>query len=963
MRGWATFLLTSSLWSQTPLLDGFSHAEGLANDAVRCIASDARGFLWFGTGDGLSRSDGRRFSNYGFDQGLRVAQIDALATGPDRRLALGMHGPWLAVYDPTATPVLTSTRLRGDDLGLNVCAICAGNAGEWWFTSETGLFRASVGADGAASALRVVEDDRKRWYGTLARSSRSEIVYFNTRETVVVGDDGVARFPRGEADAIGNVWSALELGPGRWLVLEDRRLVELQLQPAGSTQHPVQLDVDARFTCLCSNGRGGYWLGTTAGLRELEAEASGGIRESMRILDGEWIRALALDRAGNLWIAGNTRGLQRRSGLPFTAIGLPAAAEAGMPVLLRATPRGLFGVCDRGVLVRAQDDRMVSVSLERELRSRVAASRSVMDGVGRLWLAERDALLVIRTEGPAPGAVERRFPLRVDSFACDSRGRVLGRAIGGAAFVVDPAADPAAEPQVLALPQDAPDGDVVWIDDESGVWIDAAPGLVRATPAGCVGLVDAAGAAISATRVVEDPRGRMWLIDTQRAEVRRVHSRHGNRLESDRFDLAGALPVGALVRAAADARGHLWIAGASGLLELDPDSGGMRRLQWPYRVIAGYVNSLAIASDGKVWIASGAGVFRFDPSAWRPEPEPTLFVDELSIAGVPVRLPDGGTDVIPDLVVPANTPAIELHFVAPNLGGDALRLQHRLRPIDSGFSQPTPLGSLRLAGLAGGDYQLDVRATTAGSVGAGPELSIAISVLRPFWRSPLFLSMAALTLAVAALGFHRIRVRRLLALERIRRRIAMDLHDDLGSGLAQVAVLSEAAKRRVEAERVGALDGIAQVARRLRASLGDIVWAVDPARDTVPELVHRLRDLAVSLFPPDAVHMRFHAPADAAVASVRMKPDRRRNLFLLAKEAFTNCARHAHATTVTIEIEVDQRVLRLRVTDDGVGFAAPAGGSGRGLGSMQARAAELGGSLRIDSAPGRGTVVALEAPL
>lgn len=963
MRRWISLLLTSSLWSQSALLDGFSHAEGLANDAVRCIASDARGFLWFGTGDGLSRSDGRRFTSYGFDSGLLAAQIDAIATSSDGRLALGMHGPWLALYDPTATPVLHSTRLQGDDLGSNVCAICAGNAREWWFATETGLFRTIEG--GAAAALRVVEDDRQRWYGTLARSSRGEIAYFNTRETAVVGRDGLERFPRGDARLSGNVWSALECAPGRWLVLEDRRLVELQLHPAQSTPHALSLDADVRFTCLCSDGHDGYWLGTTAGLRKLEVDASGGIHESMRILDGEWIRALELDRAGNLWIAGNTRGLLRRSGLPFTAIGLPDAAESGMPVLLRATPRGLFGVCDRGELVRALDDRMVPVALAPQLRSKVAASRSAIDGVGRLWVAESDSLLVIGTEDTAPGKgrLERRFEIRVDSFAGDSRGRVLGRAVDGAAFVVDPVAGPASEPQILALPREAPRGAVVWCDDERGVWIATALGLVRATASGCEALVDVTGAPITAASVVEDPRGGLWLIDTPRAEIDRVRERHGSRVESHRFDLAGVLPVGALVRAIGDARGHLWIAGASGMIELDPDGGRMRRLQWPYRVVAGHVNSLAIAADGNVWIASGAGVFRFDPSAWRPGPRPTLFVDELSIAGVPVRLPDGGTDNIPDLVVPSSTSAIALHFVAPDLAGDALRIQHRLRPIDTGFSPPEPVGGLRLAGLAGGDYQLEVRATTADSIDVGPQLRITISVLRPFWRTPLFVSIAVLAIALSAFGFHRMRVRRLLALERIRRRIAMDLHDDLGSGLAQVAVLSEAAKRQVEGERVGALDGIAQVARSLRASLGDIVWAVDPARDTVPELVHRLRDLAVTLFPQDSVRMRFRAPADAAVASMRMKPDRRRNLFLLAKEAFTNCARHAHATTVAIEIEVDQRVLRLRVADDGVGFDVPAGGSGRGLSSMEARSAELGGSLRIDSARGRGTVVVLEAPL
>jgi signal transduction histidine kinase len=221
----------------------------------------------------------------------------------------------------------------------------------------------------------------------------------------------------------------------------------------------------------------------------------------------------------------------------------------------------------------------------------------------------------------------------------------------------------------------------------------------------------------------------------------------------------------------------------------------------------------------------------------------------------------------------------------------------------------------------------------------------------------------ALALGGGAYGLHAVRVRRLIGLERIRRQIATDLHDDVGSGLVQIAVMSEVAKRHAGLEAGGVLDEVAELARALRDSMSDIVWSVDPRRDRLSDLVRRLRQVTFGLFEAGKVDVSFDAPADEVLGRIELSPDRRRHLFLAAKEALTNAAKHAAAKRVGVDVQIARSRLRLQVVDDGCGFDVTAPTDGQGVASLRRRAEALGGRLEVKSAPGRGTTLRLDVPL
>jgi len=215
------------------------------------------------------------------------------------------------------------------------------------------------------------------------------------------------------------------------------------------------------------------------------------------------------------------------------------------------------------------------------------------------------------------------------------------------------------------------------------------------------------------------------------------------------------------------------------------------------------------------------------------------------------------------------------------------------------------------------------------------------------------------------------RLARLLEAERLRTRIATDLHDELGSGLSRISILSEVVQRGLtpDSRRQSLrLEEIGRSARDLLEATSDMVWSIDPRRDDLADLLSRLRRFGSELFESAGVRWRLDAPQGAA--EIRLGTDQRRHLLLILKEALNNAMRHGRPNAVSVEIEVKNgRRLHAQVRDDGCGFdlkelaERTSSGLGYGLASMVERADSLDGQLSIESEPGEGTRISLTIPL
>jgi len=265
--------------------------------------------------------------------------------------------------------------------------------------------------------------------------------------------------------------------------------------------------------------------------------------------------------------------------------------------------------------------------------------------------------------------------------------------------------------------------------------------------------------------------------------------------------------------------------------------------------------------------------------------------------------------------------------------------------------------------MAPGGYRLLVQAVNAAGVSGTPAV-VAFEVEKPFYLQWWFELAALAVISLSAYGLHTARVRQIVALQKVRSRIALDLHDDIGASLSQIAILSELSLKRLESKHPAAepLERIAEASREVVDSISDIVWAINPKRDRLADLLHRIRRFANDVLTGLQIGVRFRLPSEAQ-DDLHLEPDTRREIYLICKEGINNIARHSNCTEVQVEVRVEGGEFLLRLSDNGSGFTGNAPVHGNGLESMQQRARNIGGTLEFTREESPGTTLVLKAPL
>jgi signal transduction histidine kinase/TolA-binding protein len=205
-------------------------------------------------------------------------------------------------------------------------------------------------------------------------------------------------------------------------------------------------------------------------------------------------------------------------------------------------------------------------------------------------------------------------------------------------------------------------------------------------------------------------------------------------------------------------------------------------------------------------------------------------------------------------------------------------------------------------------------------------------------------------------------------MEAVRARISRDLHDDMGSTLQSISVMSEVARMKSASggshESIPFLEKIGSASREMVDKMNDIVWAVSPQNDNFENIILHMRAFGGELLSGKNIALDFKS--DSGLNNIMLSMEKRKSFFLIYKEALNNAYKYSGAKNVTVEITKTNHLLTLIVKDDGIGFNMNENRlktGGNGLKNMHARAAELNGTLSMTSAPGQGTMLRLTVNL
>lgn len=241
------------------------------------------------------------------------------------------------------------------------------------------------------------------------------------------------------------------------------------------------------------------------------------------------------------------------------------------------------------------------------------------------------------------------------------------------------------------------------------------------------------------------------------------------------------------------------------------------------------------------------------------------------------------------------------------------------------------------------------------------EASLAMVILPHFRQTWWFRALLLATGGLALLWAYRLHIRHLQEVERLRWRIASDLHDEVGSNLSNIALLAQLAEsapstpppQRTEFSEIN------RVAVATTNAVRDLVWFISPECDTLEELAHQME--AVASRSTTSARVDFQSKIEAGTRHLSLPF--RRHVFFLFKEAFHNALKHANGSWIQICLREQAGALELEVSDNGAGFNSARVKQGHGLKTMRRRAAELGRTFVIESRPGAGAQIHLGARL
>lgn len=222
--------------------------------------------------------------------------------------------------------------------------------------------------------------------------------------------------------------------------------------------------------------------------------------------------------------------------------------------------------------------------------------------------------------------------------------------------------------------------------------------------------------------------------------------------------------------------------------------------------------------------------------------------------------------------------------------------------------------------------------------------------------------ISVIVISVLLINRYRVlnKTRRLVELERMRNTIARDLHDDIGSTLSSINIISQMALKDANGSSSN-FQRIAQHSSSMMESMSDIVWSINPNNDSPEQVISKMKEFAAEILDPLDIDYTF--TGEENLHAVTLDAATRKNLLLIFKEAVNNAAKYSGASVMTIHFTKQADILEVAIQDNGKGFDAEVISSGNGLRNMKARATSLRGKLELKSSAGTGTAISLSIPI
>ncbi|MDZ7291383.1 MAG: histidine kinase [candidate division KSB1 bacterium] len=941
----------------------YSTKDGLVHNEARCIYQDSRGYLWIGTTEGISRFDGATFTNYILGDDSTTDQPEPLITfvntffeDKERTLWIGLNF-WgdAARFNPLDQSFTRYKVIPNRDIGSTwVNTILQDTKGTLWFGTDDGLFTFANGAfrpftldtTDIPLPIRVLYEDQYRtiWIATYRGLYR----YKNELGVHLI------ELPNLNMTLCNAIYEDKE--GNLWIATDDIGLVELENHP-DPNHPPTHLKTYTSGNGLPSNSvhdilqddLGNFWIATWVGLGKFTPSTNKFVTyTTANGLPSDNLSDMLRDQEGNLWLA-TTMGISKLSGETFTNFG----ESEGLPTefltqIIRGVEGTLWFVGDGGACYLMGDTFVPIEALRGQYVTSAAAD------TGRtMWFGTKKGVVKW-----ANGKILSRYTTanglpynHIQSVFQDSRGALwfghekgVSRLWRGRFRHFHGQAD---RPLVVAMTEDK-NGTIWFATYRDGVYkISVAEG----SQGNWVKVDIPVGFRTRA--IFCDQQNKIWIA-TRLNGVFRYDPPTGALVNYTTADGLSSNFVRSIFQ---DSRGNFWFGTARGVNRFDGTT--FRQYSTREGLAGDAVFACVEDNQGYLWFATGTGLSRYDPAQDRIVTiPPPVYITRFRILGREVPLRNG-------MDLPASQRSVSFEYVGISFKDETqVRYQYRLQGFDQNWSEVTDRRYVNYTNLSPGRYTFEVRARNGDGVWSVRPATFSFSIATPIWRRWWFIGLMIVVIGVIVGGVHRYRLNKLLEMERMRSRIATDLHDEIGTSLSSIALFSEMARNEILSIAPKVADkmkDVAETARQLVETMRDIVWAINPANDTVEDVVLYMKQFAAEVLEAKGIEFSFVTAEE--LRGLRLSMETRHHLYLIFKEAINNLVRHSGACHADIRMNLANGMLMLSINDNGKGFDKSEPSSGNGLKNMRKRAQAINATLTIDSVPGKGTSIALRMPI
>ncbi|MRG48737.1 hypothetical protein GFS24_26735 [Chitinophaga sp. SYP-B3965] len=348
------------------------------------------------------------------------------------------------------------------------------------------------------------------------------------------------------------------------------------------------------------------------------------------------------------------------------------------------------------------------------------------------------------------------------------------------------------------------------------------------------------------------------------------------------------------------------------------------------------------------------GFTRINPAGFTNDTIPP----QIRISGIQIHTPGSTKDTthlqMQSLKIPSDVLQTSIFFSALHFSNpDKISFAYKIDELQKDWIDIGHQNNINLIGLAPGTYSLFVKAMNED--GAMSSLSVPLKLIYlPKWYQTLLFKISILLIAGGILlGFFQYRIFQLRQQQQIRKDIASDLHDDIGSTLNTVKIYAHLAK---SGDQVNLLQQMEESVSQAITGLRDLLWVLDEKDDSVAGLLERIKKMTS---PVTIAHqIALHCSTNEAIGGRILSKKEKRNLLLIAKEAVNNAIKYADCTMLEIRFMEVNNKLTLQIRDNGKGFDLnDRSDTGYGLRNMQDRATQIGYQLKLNTAPGNGVEV------